>query len=185
LTALDAALRERLRAELDRLLRTLGVTAIYVTHDQAEAMALGDRIVVMSKGAIAQVGRPRDIYFAPANRFVAEFIGTANIVEAECADGMLTLPGGKLPIANGSAVGVVHAMMRPESIRVVAYDEAALSGCVDSVSFIGDRQRVSVSGAAGKAILVDAPNSIQVKVGERIGLAIDAGAIRLLPRDAS
>ena len=64
LTALDAALRERLRVELDRLLRTLGITAIYVTHDQAEAMALGDRIVVMRKGAIAQIGTPRDIYFA-------------------------------------------------------------------------------------------------------------------------
>src|SRR5579872_315428 len=74
LTALDAALRERLRWELDRLLRMLGITTIYVTHDQAEAMALGDRVVVMSKGAIAQVGTPRDIYFAPANRFVAEFV---------------------------------------------------------------------------------------------------------------
>ena len=81
LTALDAALRERLRSELNRLLRTLGITAIYVTHDQAEAMALGDRIVVMRKGAIAQVGAPRDIYFAPASRFVAEFVGAANIVE--------------------------------------------------------------------------------------------------------
>ena len=96
LTALDAALRERLRGELDRLLRTLGITAIYVTHDQAEAMALGDRIVVMRKGAIAQIGTPRDIYFAPANRFVAEFIGAANIVQAPCSDGALMLPGGKL-----------------------------------------------------------------------------------------
>ena len=81
LTALDAALRERLRSELNRLLRTLGITTIYVTHDQAEAMALGDRIVVMRKGAIAQVGAPRDIYFAPADRFVAEFVGAANILE--------------------------------------------------------------------------------------------------------
>src|SRR5690348_10702974 len=66
LTALDAALRERLRGELNRLLRALGITAIYVTHDQAEAMELGDRIVVMRKGAIAQIGSPREIYFAPA-----------------------------------------------------------------------------------------------------------------------
>ena len=82
LTALDAALRERLRSELNRLLRALGITAIYVTHDQSEAMELGDRIVVMSKGGIAQVGTPRDIYFTPCNRFVAEFIGAANIIEA-------------------------------------------------------------------------------------------------------
>src|SRR5262244_809577 len=86
LTALDAALRERLRGELNRLLRMLGVTTIYVTHDQAEAMALGDRIVVMRSGAIAQTGTPREIYFSPSNRFVAEFIGAANILEGECAD---------------------------------------------------------------------------------------------------
>ena len=82
LTALDAALRDRLRGELNRLLRALGITTIYVTHDQSEAMELGDRIVVMRKGAIAQIGTPREIYFAPENRFVAEFIGAANIIEA-------------------------------------------------------------------------------------------------------
>ena len=98
LTALDAALRERLRSELNRLLRTLGITAIYVTHDQAEAMALGDRIVVMRKGAIAQVGAPRDIYFAPASRFVAEFVGAANILEGASSAGALTLRGGRLAI---------------------------------------------------------------------------------------
>ena len=82
LTALDAALRDRLRGELNRLLRALGITTIYVTHDQAEAMELGDRVVVMQKGAIAQIGTPREIYFTPQNRFVAEFIGAANIIEA-------------------------------------------------------------------------------------------------------
>ena len=87
LTALDAALRDRLRGELDRLLRTLGITTIYVTHDQSEAMALGDRIVVMQKGAMAQIGTPREIYFTPRNRFVAEFIGAANIVEAPVENG--------------------------------------------------------------------------------------------------
>lgn len=181
LTALDAALRERLRGELDRLLRMLGITTIYVTHDQAEAMTLGDRIVVMRKGAIAQVGSPRDIYFAPASRFVAEFIGAANIVEAECRDGALALPGGRLPLANGAAAGGVVAMVRPESIRVVAADTAALTGRVDGVSFIGDRQRLTIGGAATKPILVDAPNSLGVKAGDRVGLSVEPGAIRLLP----
>ena len=78
LTALDAKLRDSLRLEIDQLLRRLRITAIYVTHDQAEAMALGDRIVVMEHGRVAQVGRPRDIYQRPATRFVAEFIGTMN-----------------------------------------------------------------------------------------------------------
>jgi len=185
LTALDAALRERLRHELNRLLRMLGVTTIYVTHDQAEAMALGDRIVVMRSGAIAQTGTPREIYFAPQNRFVAEFIGAANIVEAQCAGGALDLPGGRLPVANGTSAanGPVVAMIRPESIAVTAPDGARLTGHVDRVSFIGDRQRLTVGGAAARPLLVDAPNSISIKTGDRVGLAIEPAAIRLLPEE--
>ena len=72
-------------------------------------MALGDRIVVMRKGAIAQVGTPREIYFAPANRFVAEFVGAANIVEAACDGAALSLPGGKLPIAKDAINGILPA----------------------------------------------------------------------------
>src|SRR5258708_14857522 len=98
LTALDAALRDRLRGELNRLLRALGITTIYVTHDQSEAMELGDRIVVMQKGAIAQIGTPREIYFKPKNHFVAEFIGAANIIEAPIENARLVLPGGRHPI---------------------------------------------------------------------------------------
>ena len=183
LTALDAALRERLRWELDRLLRMLGITTIYVTHDQSEAMALGDRVVVMSKGAIAQIGTPRDIYFAPANRFVAEFIGAANLVEARAVNGTLTLPGGQLEVDDSSATGDVVAMIRPESIRVAAPDAAKLSGHVDRVSFIGDRQRLTVSGAAKRPLVSDAPNTLDVKIGERIGLMVDPRAVRMLPEE--
>ena len=182
LTALDAALRERLRSELNRLLRTLGITAIYVTHDQAEAMALGDRIVVMRKGAIAQVGAPRDIYFAPVSRFVAEFVGAANIVEGGCEGGSLTLAGGTLPIAS-DAKGPAIVMIRPESIQVVAPQAASLTGQVTAVSFVGDRQRLTIVGAADNNIIADVPNVLAVKAGERVGLSVDPSAIRLLPRD--
>ncbi|WP_206496018.1 TOBE domain-containing protein, partial [Micrococcus sp. KRD153] len=142
LTALDAALRDRLRSELNRLLRALGITTIYVTHDQAEAMELGDRIVVMRKGAIAQIGTPREVYFAPKDRFVAEFIGAANIVEAPVENGLLILPGGRLPIEGGATSANATVMIRPETIRVTSAGAEALSGVVDSVSFIGDRQRL-------------------------------------------
>ncbi|UYO45820.1 ABC transporter ATP-binding protein [Rhodopseudomonas palustris] len=181
LTALDAALRERLRGELDRLLRSLGITAIYVTHDQAEAMALGDRIVVMSKGAIAQVGTPREIYFRPATRFVAEFVGAANIIEAEIADGALRLPGGHWRVASSNSHSRAVAMIRPETIRIAAPEAATLHGVVDSVSFVGDRQRVVVSGAAARPLAIDAPNALPIRGGDRIGLVVDPEAIRLLP----
>jgi putative spermidine/putrescine transport system ATP-binding protein len=181
LTALDAALRDRLRGELNRLLRALGITTIYVTHDQSEAMELGDRIVVMQKGAIAQIGTPRDIYFTPKNRFVAEFIGAANIIECAIENGHLLLPGGKQPIRSVVNLAVAVTMIRPETIRVVEAGTAPLLGTIDSVSFIGDRQRIVVSGASSKTLTVDAPNTVQVKTGDRIGLSIAPEAVRLLP----
>jgi putative spermidine/putrescine transport system ATP-binding protein len=186
LTALDAALRERLRGELDRLLRTLGITTVYVTHDQSEAMVLGDRIVVMRKGAIAQIGTPREIYFAPMSRFVAEFVGAANIVEAAYAAGSLLLPGGKIAAPSASdqqAKNHVLVMIRPESIRLVPAEGAGLCGRVAALSFVGDRQKVAIGGAAAKLIIVDAPNSIALKIGELVGLAVDSGAMRMLPDD--
>ena len=181
LTALDAALRDRLRGELNRLLRALGITAIYVTHDQSEAMELGDRIVVMQKGAIAQIGTPREIYFAPNSRFVAEFIGAANIIESPVENGHLVLTGGRQPIeANTSSTAAV-AMIRPETIGIVAAGDAPLSGVVDSISFIGDRQRMVLSGVSSRLLTVDAPNTIETRVGERVGLSVASNAVRLLP----
>jgi putative spermidine/putrescine transport system ATP-binding protein len=181
LTALDAALRERLRGELNRLLRTLGITAVYVTHDQAEAMTLGDRVVVMGKGAIAQIGTPKEVYFKPASRFVAEFIGAANIVEGVAAAGRLSLPGGVLPLVNSGAVGPVSVMIRPEAISIVAPSESTCCGVVESVSFLGDRQRLNVSGVATRPITAEVANSFDVKVGEQVGVSIHPQAIRLLP----
>jgi putative spermidine/putrescine transport system ATP-binding protein len=181
LTALDAALRDRLRGELNRLLRALGITTIYVTHDQSEAMELGDRVVVMQKGMIVQIGTPREIYFKPRNRFVAEFIGAANIVEAPLENGHLVLPGGRQPIGGEASLSAVLAMIRPETIRIVELGNAPLSGTIDSISFIGDRQRMVVSGASDKYLTVDAPNTIKVQAGERIGLLIASDAVRLLP----
>jgi putative spermidine/putrescine transport system ATP-binding protein len=183
LTALDAALRDRLRGELNRLLRALGITTIYVTHDQSEAMELGDRVVVMQKGVIAQIGTPREIYFTPNSRFVAEFIGAANIVETAVDNGHLLLPGGRLPIGGGANMQAAVAMIRPETIRVVEAAGAVLSGTIDSVSFIGDRQRLVIGGASHKALVVDAPNTVQAKPGERIGLSIAPEAVRLLPSE--
>jgi putative spermidine/putrescine transport system ATP-binding protein len=181
LTALDAALRERLRGELNRLLRALGITAIYVTHDQSEAMELGDRIVVMRKGAITQIGSPREIYFEPKDRFVAEFIGAANIVEAPLQGGHLLLPGGRQPTFCSENLPLAIAMIRPETIGIVEADGASLTGVIDSVSFAGDRQRIVVSGVSGKPLAVDAPNRVLAKPGEWVGLSIAPEAVRLLP----
>jgi len=181
LTALDAALRDRLRGELNRLLRALGITTIYVTHDQAEAMELGDRIVVMQKGSIAQVGTPREVYFTPRNRFVAEFIGAANIIECPVESGYLVLSGGRQPIRSGINLAAAVAMIRPEIVQIVEAGAAPLSGIIDSVSFTGDRQRITIGGVSDRPLNVDAPNTLRAKPGERIGLLVAPEAVRLLP----
>jgi putative spermidine/putrescine transport system ATP-binding protein len=185
LTALDAALRDRLRVELDRLLRSLGITAIYVTHDQSEAMALGDRIVVMSRGEIAQIGTPKEIYFEPATRFVAEFIGAANIVEGPVDGQAIRLPGGTIAFAGEGAPRRATAMIRPEAISIVEPGAASLRGRIEAVSFLGDRQRLIVVDAVERPLTVDAPNTLFARAGDRVGLAIDPGAVRILPSGAA
>jgi putative spermidine/putrescine transport system ATP-binding protein len=180
LTALDATLRERLRIELDRLLRELRITTIYVTHDQAEAMALGDRIAVMTQGSIAQIGTPGEIYFEPANRFVAQFIGAANILEGPIEDGSLRLPGGSIKISNSPSAAVAIAMLRPEDIDIVNHDTAAWKGRVETAHFLGNRLRLTITEAATVPITVEASNRLDVRSGDQVGLAVAAQAVRVL-----
>jgi putative spermidine/putrescine transport system ATP-binding protein len=144
LTALDAQLREHLRFEIDRLLRRLRITTIYVTHDQAEAMALADRVVVFANGRVEQVGRPREIYHAPANAFVAGFVGQMSV-----------LPDG--------------TMLRPEDIAVVAPGSGRLNGVVLSHQFLGDRVRVSVEAEACH-LFAEADPRARFTPGQRVGL---------------
>ncbi|MCS6855633.1 MAG: ABC transporter ATP-binding protein, partial [Elioraea sp.] len=152
LTALDAKLREELRVEVSALLRELRITAVFVTHDQAEAMALGDRVAVMRAGRIEQVGTAEEIYHRPATRFVAEFVGTLNVLAGTVQDGALHLPGGTLP-ANGLAPGPAVAACRPEQLRLDP--EGTLSGRVTAAFFLGDRVRVVIEGAAAGPITLE------------------------------
>lgn len=175
LTALDARLRENLRTEINRLLRSLGVTAVYVTHDQAEAMALGDRIAVMDRGRMAQIGTPQAIYFEPANDFVAGFIGTLNIVD--------------------HAFGPGHtASFRPEDVSLEPADgqpaaPAEALGQVTASFFLGDHARVLVAleGAGSPAPIVTArlPPRRVPAVGDRVRVRVPPEALRLVPMGAA
>ncbi|MGN6668918.1 MAG: ABC transporter ATP-binding protein [Trinickia sp.] len=167
LTALDARLRDALRREMNTLLRTLGVTTVYVTHDQAEAMELGDRIVVMGAGRIEQIGTPRDIYYRPANRAVAQFVGTIN------------------RLAGQQAAGASHArselFFRPEDGRLVAPEGAPLRGTVETVSFLGERTRVTVTGAAPEPLVIDVPGRSEWMPGAQVGIEIAPEGLIALP----
>ena len=150
LTALDAKLRDSLRLEIDQLLRRLGITAIYVTHDQAEAMALGDRIVVMEHGRVAQVGRPRDIYQRPATRFVAEFIGTMNRLSGSVRDGAFVTAAGSIPWPDAPA-DATEVLFRPEDVTPGRDGEPHLNGTVAAAFFLGDRTRLFVQVGEAQA----------------------------------
>jgi putative spermidine/putrescine transport system ATP-binding protein len=172
LTALDAALRESLRSEIDALLRGLGITAVYVTHDQTESMVLGDRIIVMEKGRIAQVGSAKDIYFHPRTRFVAEFIGTMNRLEGAIRDGCFETAAGRMPVDRPDAAQAV-AFFRPESAALTEPTSALFRLTVERVHFLGANQRVQLR-AGGAVITVDTDNRRAVVPGTSVGVSIAA-----------
>ena len=149
-----------MREEIRLLQQRLGITAIYVTHDQAEALAISDRIVVMDRGRISQIGTPLELYHAPANRFVAEFIGEANFLPATIetsAEGWVNLRIGPQSLrVKGRPVssGPVTVLARPEAIRIHANGEG-LPGTIQKVSYLGSAADYTVETALGSILITD------------------------------
>jgi putative spermidine/putrescine transport system ATP-binding protein len=135
-------------------------------------MAIGDRIAVVNRGAIVQVGSPREIYYKPANAFVADFIGTMNRVRGTVRDGFLELPGGRIPWAQGGD-GAIEVLFRPNDARIVPADGAPLRGEVAEQFFLGDRTRLHVTGVADRMVVVETTEHREFTVAERIGLRIE------------
>jgi len=152
LGALDKNLREQMQIEIKAIQRRLGITLIYVTHDQGEAMSMSDRIAVFNRGRIEQVASPLDLYARPATRFVGEFVGESNMIEAVVAGGRIDSPWGPLrPARPATADGRVLAMIRPEAIELGAGDEPHNRAdiVVDNLVHYGDR--VVLLGRCGTA----------------------------------
>jgi sn-glycerol 3-phosphate transport system ATP-binding protein len=182
LSNLDAKLRVQMRVEIKRLQRALGVTSIYVTHDQVEAMTLSDVLVVMNAGQVEQIGRPIDLYRHPQTRFVAGFLGSPamNFLPGTTTPDGLALGGETLaaPIPSGLAAGTpVEIGLRPEDLRHGGLGEGRLTMLVDFIEELGATQLVhgTVAGA---------PAAVQVPTGEvprsgALGLSIDPGAVHL------
>jgi thiamine transport system ATP-binding protein len=188
LGALDRALRERLLDDLHGILRRLKQTAIYVTHDQEEAFALADRVVILRQGRVMQQGTPAEVYARPASRFVAEFLGQRNILPAQIERqdgrvvavtpaGILTLPDGAEP--PGAAPAWV--LVRAEGVQAAPQGLYHLAGQVREASFRGSRSVVEVE-ANGQALTVEFPPGQPVPaVGETLRLRVDPAAVYLLP----
>jgi iron(III) transport system ATP-binding protein len=174
---LDTLLRVQIRAEVQRLLADLGVTAVFVTHDQEEAFVVGDEVAVMLGGRIVQQATPAELYRAPASRAVAGFLGDANLLPGVAASGLARTPLGRVPL-RGDLHGDVDVLLRPEQLRVVAGSRAT----VDAVEYYG-HDAVYLTrlpdGAAVRVRVLDAP---EFRPGDRVDLDYVGGPTVGYPR---
>jgi spermidine/putrescine ABC transporter ATP-binding subunit len=195
LSNLDLKLRVTMRAELRNLQRRLGKTAIYVTHDQGEALALSDRIVVMSNGKIEQIGTPVEVYERPATAFVADFIGSSNLLSGEIVanatdrttirtqSGILLQSSPSIPGASGSRV---TAMIRPENIQIITESgegrDNPLSGILEEKTFLGQdlHLKVRINDAQTLSVVLGGRAAGACSVGDRVNLIVSRSHVYLI-----
>jgi putative spermidine/putrescine transport system ATP-binding protein len=164
LGALDKKLREQLQQEIRRIHKEMGITILYVTHDQEEALYLSDRICLMNAGQIEQLGTPQDLYFKPANAFVADFIGESNLLACDVvAPGRVRLDasGQDIRIAQDASGAANRLMIRPDKIAVLADGESRaneVSGQIEEIAFVGETMRLTVRSGS-QAFTVKAPTN--------------------------
>ena len=194
---LDAKLREQMRHELRLLQRRLGITVLFVTHDQIEALSLSDRIAVIQRGRVEQVGPPRSLYEAPASAFVRDFVGSTVILRGRVSGqtpGRLTVAldgalrgrhvAGRSMAAIAVATGAeVHVAIRPEDIEVdvVRPESEPLPGTIDTLLFVGDRYEARVSLSAEQRIVLLLPRTREWKEGQAVSLGLPPDAVSVWP----
>ncbi len=186
LSNLDAKLREQMRIEIRELQQRLGITSIYVTHDQIEAMSISDQIVVMNHGNVEQIGAPIHIYNKPANRFVADFIGKANFVPAKVMkEGAVEATGMRLRVDTRQLnVGAtVTLVVRPEAVRMTC-DHGEIPAVVRRAVFLGDVVEYLVEISSGVTWLINGPSPAEYELfeaGRNVRLSISPNSVHVIP----
>ena len=184
LAALDLKLRKDMQIELKRIQQQVGITFIYVTHDQEEALTMSDTIVVMDKGSIQQIGTPEDIYNEPKNAFVADFIGESNIIDGIMPeDNVVQMYGKRFPCLDGGFAPneAVDVVIRPEDIDIVPVEQGQLTGTVTSVTFKGMQYDIIVDFRGFKWLIQTTDHCPE---GARIGIKIDPDGIHVMKKSA-
>ena len=182
LGALDLRLRKDMQIELKRIQQAMGITFIYVTHDQEEALAMSDTVVVMDEGKIQQIGTPEDIYNEPKNAFVADFIGESNIIDGIMhEDRVVGMYGKKFPCLDGGFQPnePVDVVIRPEDIDIVPVEQGQLTGTVTEVTFKGMQYDIIVDFKGFKWLIQTTDFS---PVGARIGVKIDPDGFHIMKK---
>ena len=184
LAALDLKLRKDMQIELKRIQQQVGITFIYVTHDQEEALTMSDTIVVMDKGSIQQIGTPEDIYNEPKNAFVADFIGESNIIDGIMPeDNVVQMYGRRFPCLDGGFAPneAVDVVIRPEDIDIVPVEQGQLTGTVTSVTFKGMQYDIIVDFRGFKWLIQTTDHCPE---GARIGIKLDPDGIHVMKKSA-
>ena len=182
LGALDLRLRKDMQNELKRIQQQMGITFIYVTHDQEEALTMSDTVVVMDKGRIQQIGTPEDIYNEPKNAFVADFIGESNILNGTMVrDNVVKMYGKEFPCVDGGFQPnePVDVVIRPEDIDIVPVEQGQLVGTVTNVTFKGMQYDIIVDFRGFKWLIQTTDHS---PVGARIGVKIDPDGFHIMKK---
>ena len=182
LGALDLRLRKDMQNELKRIQQQMGITFIYVTHDQEEALTMSDTVVVMDKGRIQQIGTPEDIYNEPKNAFVADFIGESNILNGTMVrDNVVKMYGKEFPCVDGGFAPnePVDVVIRPEDIDIVSVEQGQLVGTVTNVTFKGMQYDIIVDFRGFKWLIQTTDHS---PVGARIGVKIDPDGFHIMKK---
>ncbi len=182
LGALDLKLRKDMQIELKRIQQQVGITFIYVTHDQEEALTMSDTIVIMDKGSIQQIGTPEDIYNEPKNAFVADFIGESNIIDGVMVkDKVVKMYGRLFPCLDGGFAEnePVDVVIRPEDIDIVPVEQGQLTGTVTNVTFKGMQYDIIVDFRGFKWLIQTTDHS---PVGSKIGIKIDPDGIHIMKK---
>ena len=188
LSNLDAKLRRRVRQEIRELQQSLQLTVLYVTHDQSEALAVSDQIIVMDRGRIAQQGTPQQLYRQPASHFLADFIGDANLVEGEVVDEdgewRFRSAGVALPVRTATlAAGPATLALRPHRLRLLAPEASPLVGTCKRCDYLGSHNEVLVQTPWGELLVFsDADASAAPAAGAPVGVGFDAGDAIVLAR---
>jgi len=184
LGALDLRLRKDMQNELKRIQQQMGITFIYVTHDQEEALTMSDTVVVMDKGRIQQIGTPEDIYNEPKNAFVADFIGESNILNGTMVrDNVVKMYGKEFPCVDGGFAPnePVDVVIRPEDIDIVPVEQGQLVGTVTNVTFKGMQYDIIVDFRGFKWLIQTTDHCPE---GARIGIKIDPDGIHVMKKSA-
>ena len=183
LSNLDAKLRRRVRQEIRELQQELALTVLYVTHDQEEALAVSDHIIVMDRGKIAQQGTPRELYEAPASRFLADFIGDANLIDGDLSGGAFSAGGVSAPVhSGGTASGPATLAVRPHRLKIVDAGRGPIPGTCKRAAYLGSRNEYVVATAWGELLVFDDDaNDLRAR-DSACALDFDPGAVILLAR---